>query len=112
MFGLTGSDRKLILQSKTFGCTWRGCISGLTLDLNVGFSLYDSENKVRGSHAWEMTRGGGARSQRGKGWAGVEGGHADGSIAAVQGSGSLVGHRPARRHLPVVTCAKVDETHG
>ena len=37
----------LVFQSKTFGCTWRERISGLTLDLNVGFSLYDSESKVR-----------------------------------------------------------------
>ncbi|XP_064652609.1 gamma-2-syntrophin-like isoform X2 [Lineus longissimus] len=33
------------LKNKTFGCTWRGRISGLTLDLNTGFSLYDSESR-------------------------------------------------------------------
>ncbi|KAK3580259.1 hypothetical protein CHS0354_012788 [Potamilus streckersoni] len=34
------------LKSRTFGCTWRGRLSGLTLDLDVGFSLYDSETKM------------------------------------------------------------------
>ncbi|ESO86017.1 hypothetical protein LOTGIDRAFT_235611 [Lottia gigantea] len=33
------------LVSKTFGCTWRGALSGLTIDLNFGFSLYDHETK-------------------------------------------------------------------
>ncbi|CAH1773635.1 unnamed protein product, partial [Owenia fusiformis] len=36
-------------RSKTFGCSWRGRISGLTLDMNMGFSLYDSETK---SYMW------------------------------------------------------------
>ncbi|KAK6187065.1 hypothetical protein SNE40_006313 [Patella caerulea] len=33
------------LVSKTFGCTWRGALSGLTIDLNYGFSLYDHQTK-------------------------------------------------------------------
>lgn len=37
------------LKSRTFGCTYRGRLSGLTLDIDVGFSLYDSETK---SYQW------------------------------------------------------------
>ncbi|XP_064597354.1 gamma-2-syntrophin-like isoform X2 [Liolophura sinensis] len=37
------------LGSKTFGCSWRGSLSGLTLDINSGFSLYDSESR---SYMW------------------------------------------------------------
>ncbi|XP_069106773.1 gamma-1-syntrophin-like [Argopecten irradians] len=37
------------LKNRTFGCTWRGRLSGLTLDLEAGFSLYDSETK---SYKW------------------------------------------------------------
>ncbi|XP_021361792.1 gamma-1-syntrophin-like [Mizuhopecten yessoensis] len=37
------------LKSRTFGCTWRGRLSGLTLDLEAGFSLYDSDTK---SYKW------------------------------------------------------------
>ncbi|KAK7484390.1 hypothetical protein BaRGS_00024395, partial [Batillaria attramentaria] len=33
------------LVSKTFGCTWRGKLSGLILDMDQGFSLYDHETK-------------------------------------------------------------------
>ncbi|XP_013383088.2 gamma-2-syntrophin-like [Lingula anatina] len=34
------------IGSKTFGCSWRDRICGLTLDLQAGFSLYDSETKI------------------------------------------------------------------
>lgn len=34
-----------VLKSKTFGCNWRSRLSGLTLDIHVGFSLYDSETR-------------------------------------------------------------------
>ncbi|XP_060602935.1 gamma-1-syntrophin-like [Ruditapes philippinarum] len=34
------------LKSKTFGCVHHGRLSGLTLDIDVGFSLYDSETKT------------------------------------------------------------------
>lgn len=37
------------MKSKTFGCTWRGVLSGLTLDLESGFSLYDNTTK---SYMW------------------------------------------------------------
>ena len=37
-------------QNRTFGCTWRGRLSGLTLDLSIGFSLYDGESKVKKRH--------------------------------------------------------------
>ncbi|VDI40828.1 Hypothetical predicted protein [Mytilus galloprovincialis] len=33
------------LKHKTFGCTWRGNLCGLTLDLDSGFSLYDNSTK-------------------------------------------------------------------
>lgn len=33
------------LVSKTFGCTWQGHLSGLILDLEQGFSLYDHQTK-------------------------------------------------------------------
>ncbi|PVD32199.1 hypothetical protein C0Q70_07628 [Pomacea canaliculata] len=33
------------LVSKTFGCTWRGNLSGLILDMDQGFSLYDHQTK-------------------------------------------------------------------
>ncbi|KAK7091137.1 gamma-1-syntrophin-like [Littorina saxatilis] len=33
------------LVSKTFGCTWRGKLSGLILDMDQGFSLYDHDSK-------------------------------------------------------------------
>lgn len=33
------------LKHKTFGCSWRGNISGLTLDLESGFSLYDNNTR-------------------------------------------------------------------
>lgn len=35
-----------LFQHKTFGCTWRGNLCGLTLDLDSGFSLYDNSTKV------------------------------------------------------------------
>ncbi|VDI40832.1 Hypothetical predicted protein, partial [Mytilus galloprovincialis] len=34
------------LKHKPFGCTWRGNLCGLTLDLESGFSLYDNSTKV------------------------------------------------------------------
>ncbi|KAL4218036.1 hypothetical protein ACF0H5_022774 [Mactra antiquata] len=37
------------LKAKTFGCMHHGRLSGLTLDIDVGFSLYDSETK---SYLW------------------------------------------------------------
>ncbi|XP_061178397.1 gamma-1-syntrophin-like [Saccostrea echinata] len=37
------------IKSKTFGCTWRGQLSGLTLDLESAFSLYDNTLK---SYMW------------------------------------------------------------
>lgn len=33
------------LQSKTFGCSWQEHLSGLILDLDQGFSLYDHQTK-------------------------------------------------------------------
>ncbi|XP_077864465.1 LOW QUALITY PROTEIN: gamma-2-syntrophin-like [Saccoglossus kowalevskii] len=33
------------LGSKTYGCTWRGKVVGLTLDWNNGFTLFDAQNK-------------------------------------------------------------------
>lgn len=33
------------LVSKTFGCTWRGKLCGLILDMDQGFSLYDHDTK-------------------------------------------------------------------
>ncbi|XP_055872211.1 gamma-1-syntrophin-like [Biomphalaria glabrata] len=33
------------LQSKTFGCTWQDHLSGLILDMDQGFSLYDHQTK-------------------------------------------------------------------
>lgn len=33
------------LVSKTFGCCWRGKLSGLILDMDQGFSLYDHDSK-------------------------------------------------------------------
>ncbi|RUS91640.1 hypothetical protein EGW08_000613 [Elysia chlorotica] len=33
------------LVSKTFGCVWQGHLSGLILDLEQGFSLYDHQTK-------------------------------------------------------------------
>ncbi|ELU05829.1 hypothetical protein CAPTEDRAFT_219313 [Capitella teleta] len=37
------------IGSETFGCTWRNQLSGLTLDLKSGFTLYDSCTK---NHMW------------------------------------------------------------
>ncbi|KAH3897491.1 gamma-2-syntrophin-like [Dreissena polymorpha] len=34
------------LKVKTFGCTYQGRLSGLALDFDVGFSLYDSQTKT------------------------------------------------------------------
>ncbi|XP_052763598.1 gamma-2-syntrophin-like [Mya arenaria] len=34
------------LKTKTFGCTYQGRLSGIILDLDVGFSLYDSGTKT------------------------------------------------------------------
>ncbi|KAK6960112.1 hypothetical protein BgiMline_035295, partial [Biomphalaria glabrata] len=31
--------------SKTFGCTWQDHLSGLILDMDQGFSLYDHQTK-------------------------------------------------------------------
>ncbi|XP_070533553.1 gamma-2-syntrophin-like isoform X2 [Ptychodera flava] len=33
------------LGSKTYGCTWRGKVVGLTLDFSNGFTLFDAQNK-------------------------------------------------------------------
>ncbi|XP_072029199.1 gamma-2-syntrophin-like isoform X2 [Amphiura filiformis] len=33
------------LASKTYGCTWRKRVVGLTLDLTTGFTLFDAQNK-------------------------------------------------------------------
>ncbi|KAK3087268.1 hypothetical protein FSP39_003859 [Pinctada imbricata] len=33
------------LKNRTFGCLWKGNLSGLTLDLEAGFSLYDNQSK-------------------------------------------------------------------
>ena len=34
------------LKTKTYGCTWKGKLCGLTLDFARGFSLYDSESRI------------------------------------------------------------------
>ncbi|XP_074656161.1 gamma-1-syntrophin-like isoform X2 [Tubulanus polymorphus] len=40
------------LKNKTFGCSWRNRICGLTLDLQSGFSLYDSESRETDSKCY------------------------------------------------------------
>ena len=46
LFDIEKKVTNLSFQTKTFGCTYKGRLSGLTLDVDAGFSLYDSETKV------------------------------------------------------------------